>query len=102
MRAMPRLLTAAGLDLCWSRGYLVADIGRADFFAAAVASFRVLLPNSGAVSETEVTAFADELDRASADGRLHVIESNLRARGLQGRTNRAACIQRHSCAGATA
>src|SRR6266566_309515 len=44
MRAIPRLLTAAELDLCWSRGYLVADIGRADFFAAAVASFRVLLP----------------------------------------------------------
>src|SRR6266566_8004641 len=44
MRVIPRLLTAAGLDLCWSRGYLVADIGRADFFAAAVASFRVLLP----------------------------------------------------------
>ena len=27
MRAIPRLLTAAGLDLCWS--YLIADIGRA-------------------------------------------------------------------------
>ena len=67
MRVIPRLLTAAGLDLCWSRGYLVADIGRADFFAAAVASFRVLLPKSGAVSETEATAFADG---ASADGRF--------------------------------
>ncbi len=70
MRVIPRLLTAAGLDLCWSRGYLIADIGRADFFAAAVACFRVLLPKSGAVSETEATAFADELDRASADGRF--------------------------------
>src|SRR5438445_10755129 len=68
MRAVPRLLTAAGLDLCWS--YLIADIGRADFFCGG----RRLLPRAvaeaGAVSEPEATAFAAELDRASAGGRF--------------------------------
>ena len=31
MRAMPRLLAEAGLDLVWSPGYVAADIGRVDF-----------------------------------------------------------------------
>ena len=65
MRLMPRLLAEMGLDLLWSRGYLAADIGRADFFAPSVASFRVLLPKAGTMSEA-AAAFADDLERASA------------------------------------
>lgn len=70
MRLMPRLLAEAGLDLRWSRGYLAADIGRADFFAPSVASYRILLPRAGTMSEAEAAAFADGLERASAGGRF--------------------------------
>jgi SAM-dependent methyltransferase len=70
MRAMPRMLAEARLDLLWSRGYLVADIGRSDFFAPAVTSLRVLLPKAGVMSEAEAKSFADGLDRASAENRF--------------------------------
>jgi ubiquinone/menaquinone biosynthesis C-methylase UbiE len=70
MRAMPRLLAAAGLDLNWSRAHVVADIGRADFWAPSVASFRVLLPRAGTMTAAEAEAFADELERASAENRF--------------------------------
>jgi hypothetical protein len=70
MRAMPRMLAAAGLGLLWSRGYLVADIGPGDFFAPGITSFRVLLPKAGAMSDAEVKSFADGLDRASAENRF--------------------------------
>lgn len=67
MRAMPRLLAQARLVLLWSRGYVVADIGRANFFAPGIASLRVLLPKAGAMSETKAAAFVERLERASAE-----------------------------------
>ena len=70
MRAMPRLLREAGLDLNWSRAYVVADIGRADFWASSVASFRVLLPKAGTMTKEEANTFVDELERASAENRF--------------------------------
>jgi SAM-dependent methyltransferase len=70
MRAMPGLLAAAGLDLNWSRAHVVADIGRAEFWASSVASFRVLLPRAGTMSEGDAAAFADELERASEENRF--------------------------------
>ena len=70
MRAMPRLLAGGGFDLLWSRAYVAADIGRVDFWAPGVASFRALLPKAGAMSEAEAQAFADGLDRASAENRF--------------------------------
>ncbi|MBV9757457.1 MAG: methyltransferase domain-containing protein [Alphaproteobacteria bacterium] len=70
MRRMPALLADAGFDLLWSRGYLAADIGRADFFAPSVASYRVLLPRAGAMSAADAAAFADRLEQASAQNRF--------------------------------
>jgi ubiquinone/menaquinone biosynthesis C-methylase UbiE len=70
MRTMPRLLGGTGLDLTWSRGYLVADIGRMDFWAPGITSFRMLLPKAGAMSEAEAGAFANGLERASAENRF--------------------------------
>lgn len=70
MRRMPALLADAGYELLWSRGYLAADIGRADFFAPSVASFRVLLPRAGAMAEADAAAFADKLEQASAKDRF--------------------------------
>jgi SAM-dependent methyltransferase len=70
MRAMPRLLADSELGLEWSRAYVVADIGRADYCAPMIASFRVLLPKVGVMSEVEANAFVDELERASAENRF--------------------------------
>jgi SAM-dependent methyltransferase len=70
MRAMPRLLVEAGLGLVWSRPYVVADIGRADYCAPMIASLRVLLPKVGAMTEAEANAFVDGLERASAENRF--------------------------------
>ncbi len=70
MRAMPRLLAEAGLDLLWSRAYVAADIGRVDFWAPGVASFRVLLPRAGAMAQAEADALIGGLERASAENRF--------------------------------
>jgi SAM-dependent methyltransferase len=70
MRAMPGLLAEGGFDLGWSRAYVMADIGRAEFWASTVASLRVLLPRTGAMTAPEAAGFADGLERASAEGRF--------------------------------
>lgn len=70
MRAMPRLLAEGGFSLEWSRAYVMADIGRAEFWAPTIASLRVLLPRTGAMSEAEAAGFADGLDKASTAGRF--------------------------------
>jgi SAM-dependent methyltransferase len=70
MRAMPGLLADAGLDLIWSCPYIVADIGRADYCAPMIASFRVLLSKVGVMSQAEADTFVDGLERASAENRF--------------------------------
>ena len=70
MRAMPRLLAEGGFGLEWSRAYVMADIGRAGFWAPTIASLRVLLPKAGAMPEAEARAFADALERSSAENRF--------------------------------
>jgi hypothetical protein len=66
MRAMPRLLGARGMPLRWSQAYVVADIGKADYFAPMIVSLRVLLPKAGAMADAEAASFADSLEAASA------------------------------------
>jgi SAM-dependent methyltransferase len=68
MRAMPRLLRRNGFQLEWSRSYVAADIGRADYWASKLPTFRTLLPKAGVMSHQEANRYADELERASADG----------------------------------
>jgi ubiquinone/menaquinone biosynthesis C-methylase UbiE len=70
MRALPRLLAEVGLDLNWSRAYAVADVGRADFWLSSIASFRVLLPVAGTMTQAEADAYVTELERASAENRF--------------------------------
>jgi SAM-dependent methyltransferase len=53
-----------------SRPYIVADIGRADYCAPMIASFRVMLPKVGVMSQAEAGAFVDGLERASAENRF--------------------------------
>ncbi|WP_268810955.1 methyltransferase domain-containing protein [Caballeronia choica] len=57
MRAMPQLLRDVGLELADSRGWALTEIGRADFFLAALQSFSILLPKTGVATPDEVQAF---------------------------------------------
>ena len=56
MREMPRLLQAAGLHLVATFPYIVAEVGKADFWTPAIESFRRLVPKSGAMTEQEADA----------------------------------------------
>lgn len=57
MRAMPRLFHHVGLVLIDSRGWILTEIGRADFFVAALNLFGILVPKTGVATEEEMRAF---------------------------------------------
>jgi ubiquinone/menaquinone biosynthesis C-methylase UbiE len=65
MRLMPRLLSDNGFRLEWSRAYVAADIGRADFWSSSLPALRVLLPSAGVMSEREAGDYVDKLESAS-------------------------------------
>jgi ubiquinone/menaquinone biosynthesis C-methylase UbiE len=65
MRDMPRLLQEAGLQFQQAFAHVMADVGRADYFAATLASFNKLLPRAGAMTEPQVEAWVrDMLERS--------------------------------------
>jgi len=68
MRAMPRLLCEVGLKLIDSRGWMLTEIGRAEFFLGSLQSFLILLPKAGVASPEEIQAFVDRQQRASEGG----------------------------------
>jgi ubiquinone/menaquinone biosynthesis C-methylase UbiE len=68
MRQMPQLLREARLELKASFAYVVADVGRADFWASAVESFVRLLPKSGAMTGAAARAWADVMTWRSEQG----------------------------------
>jgi ubiquinone/menaquinone biosynthesis C-methylase UbiE len=68
MRQMPQLLREAGLELCASFSYVIADIGRADFWALAIQSFCRLIPKAGTMTESGAQAWADALMERSDRG----------------------------------
>jgi ubiquinone/menaquinone biosynthesis C-methylase UbiE len=68
MRAMPRLLREVGLKLVDSRGWVLTEIGRADFFLASLQSYPVLLPKAGVATLEETQAFVARQLRASEEG----------------------------------
>jgi SAM-dependent methyltransferase len=68
MRQMPRLLSDAGFDLTASFSYVVADIGKADFWAPALQSFVRLLPKAGAMTESDAKTWAEDMFRRSDQG----------------------------------
>jgi ubiquinone/menaquinone biosynthesis C-methylase UbiE len=68
MRSMSRLLRGAGLDLVAAIPYVVAEVGKADFWAGLLNSLPVLLPKAGLVGAQEAQAFVDAQFKASADG----------------------------------
>jgi ubiquinone/menaquinone biosynthesis C-methylase UbiE len=69
MRQMPRLLREAGLELVVSLPYVLAEIGRADFWVSAIESLiRKLLPTTGLMTEEEANTWADRLLQDSEAG----------------------------------
>jgi ubiquinone/menaquinone biosynthesis C-methylase UbiE len=68
MRQMPRLLQAAGLQLVASFPYVLTEVGKADFWASAIESFRRLVPKSGVMTEQEADAWAESLRNDSEAG----------------------------------
>ena len=65
MRQMPQLLREAGLQLLTASSYVVADVGRVDFWESAIASFVKLLPRAGAMTEAEAAGWAATMLRRS-------------------------------------
>jgi hypothetical protein len=68
MRQMPGLLRAAGLSLVQAFPSVVADIGTADFWVPAIASFRRLVPQAGVMDEAAINAWADARFQESTAG----------------------------------
>jgi len=68
MRQMPQLLREAGLEMTASFAHVVADIGKADFFAPALQSFLKLLPRSGAMTQTQAQAWVAAMLERSEQG----------------------------------
>jgi ubiquinone/menaquinone biosynthesis C-methylase UbiE len=68
MRQMPQLLREAGLELTVSFAYVVADIGKADFWASFIQSLSRVLPKSGAMTESAAQAWVDSMVERSARG----------------------------------
>jgi hypothetical protein len=71
MRQMPRLLRDAGLELVAAFPYVLAEIGKADFWVSAIESLiRKLVPAAGTMTAAEANAWADTLLKDSAAGVL--------------------------------
>jgi 2-polyprenyl-3-methyl-5-hydroxy-6-metoxy-1,4-benzoquinol methylase len=70
IRQLPGLLVDAGFAISSHRSYVVADVGRADFFAEQLTSWRRLLPVSGVISRDDADLLMDSLEAASAAGTL--------------------------------
>jgi ubiquinone/menaquinone biosynthesis C-methylase UbiE len=68
MRQMPQFLVEAGLRLEASFSYVIADIGKADFWASAIQSFRRFLPRAGAMSDDRAEEWAKTLLERSDQG----------------------------------
>ena len=66
---MPRLLQKFGLKLEASMAYVLAEVGRADYWAAGMLnSLTVLLPKAGLVDQDTAEAFVAAQRQASDDG----------------------------------
>jgi 2-polyprenyl-3-methyl-5-hydroxy-6-metoxy-1,4-benzoquinol methylase len=70
MRQLPRLLGERGFDIESHRSYVIADVGRAEFFAENLSTWRRLLPISGVIAKADADNLMDELDAASKAGTL--------------------------------
>ena len=67
---MPRLLADTGFAIESHRSYVIADVGRAEFFSEQLTTWRRLLPVSGVISKGDADLLMNGLEAASAAGTL--------------------------------
>ena len=58
MRDMPRILATAGLERVATLSSVLAEVGTADYWASAIEMLRRLVPSTGAMTESEMDAWA--------------------------------------------
>jgi len=75
MRQLPRLLRAAGLELVTCASYVLAEIGKADFWASAIDAYQKLVTKAGVMTEDEANAWAAAL-HSDSDGGIFFGSSN--------------------------
>ncbi|HTT36309.1 MAG TPA: methyltransferase domain-containing protein [Burkholderiales bacterium] len=68
MREMPQLLRDCGLTLVKSFAYVIADIGKADYFAPGIQALLRLLPSAGATTESEARDWVAAMMKRSDEG----------------------------------
>jgi len=68
MREMPQLLRDCGLTLARSFAYMIADIGKADYFAPGIQALLRLLPSAGATTESEARDWVAAMIKRSDEG----------------------------------
>ena len=68
MRQMPQLLREADLQLLSTFAYIVADVGRADFWDTSIKSLTRLLPKAGAMTEAQAADWVAAMFRRSDQG----------------------------------
>jgi len=68
MREMPKLLRDGGLTLVKSFSHVIADIGKADFFAPGIQALLRLLPSAGATTESEARDWVAAMTKRSDEG----------------------------------
>ena len=83
MRQMPVLAREAGLDLVAYFPYVLAEVGKADFWRPAIESFRKLMPTAGSMTADEANAWARALAAGLGVGPLLRREQLLRIRPAQ-------------------
>jgi len=70
IRQLPKLLAGAGFTIESHRSYVIADVGRAEFFAENLTTWRRLLPVSGVIGKEDADLLMNSLEAASAAGTL--------------------------------
>lgn len=68
MRQMPQLLREADLELVAAFPYVVAELGRADFWGSAIKSLVKLLPKAGAMTDSQAAEWAAAMFSRSDQG----------------------------------
>jgi ubiquinone/menaquinone biosynthesis C-methylase UbiE len=68
MRQMPRLVQQADLEMVRMFPYIMAEVGKGDFWLSGIDAYEKLVPKSGAMTEAEATSWANALHEASDKG----------------------------------
>jgi len=68
MRQMPRIIQQAGLEMVRTFPYIMAEVGKGNFWLSAIDSFEKLAPKSGAMTEPEAISWANALHEAADKG----------------------------------